>query len=141
MALTDTAVRQARPAKKDYTISDFDGLALLIRAGGGKSWDFRFYWAGKQSRISLGVYPLVGLKEARERRDQARAWIARRVDARVRRRQARQRSALGTESAFKAVFDRWRDFKAMSLKTGRQSTLSQIDRIFDKDVLPALRQI
>jgi integrase len=141
MALTDTAVRQARPAGKDYKLRDSDGLALLVRAGGGKAWDFRFYWASEQSRISLGTYPEVSLKEARERREQARALIAKGVDPRVHRRQARQLSALGTESTFKAVFDRWRDFKALSLKTGRQSTLSQIDRIFAKDVLPWLRQI
>jgi len=37
------------------------------------------------------------------------------------------------------VFKVWRDFKALSLKTGRQSTLSQIDRIFAKNVLPYLQ--
>jgi len=39
---------------------------------------------------------------------------------------------------FSAVFKVWRNFKSLSLKTGRQSTLSQIDRIFAKDVLPRL---
>lgn len=141
MALTDTAVQQARPAGKDYTLRDSDGLGLLVRAGGCKAWDFRFYWASEQTRISLGTYPEVSLKEARERRDQARALIAKGIDPRVHRRQARQRSVLGADSTFKAVFDRWRDFKALTLKTGRQSTLSQIDRIFAKDVLPWLRQI
>ena len=68
MALTDTTVRQARSTGKDYTVSDSDGLALSVRANGTKSWDFRLYWAGKQSRISLGTYPEVTLKEARRGR-------------------------------------------------------------------------
>ena len=43
MALTDTTVRQARSTGKDYTVADSDGLALLVRAKGTKSWDFPFY--------------------------------------------------------------------------------------------------
>ncbi len=37
-----------------------------------------------------------------------------------------------------AVFNQWVEFRKLSLKEGRQSTLSQILRIFDKDVLPIL---
>ena len=138
MALTDTAVRQARSTGKDHTVADSDGLALLVRANGTKSWDFRFYWAGKQSRISLGTYPEVSLKEARQRREEARALIAGAIDPRVHRRQTRSLRLLASETTFEVVFHRWRDFKALSLNTGRQSTLSQIDRIFKKDVLPWL---
>lgn len=64
MALTDVAVRQARPTGKDYTLPDFDGLSLAISAKGGKSWHFRYYWAAKQKRMSLGTYPTVSLREA-----------------------------------------------------------------------------
>ena len=140
MALTDTSVRQARSTGKDHTVADSNGLALLVRANGTKSWDFRFYWAGKQSRISLGTYPEVSLKEARQRREEARALIARSIDPRVHRRQTRSSTMLASATTFEVVFHRWRDFKALSLKTGRQSTLSQIDRIFKKDVLPSLAQ-
>jgi len=76
MALSDTTVRQARITGNDYTIGDTDGLALNVTARGGKIWRFRYYWAGVQKRMSLGSYPQISLKEARARRDEARALVA-----------------------------------------------------------------
>lgn len=140
MALADTTVRLVRPTGKNFTLTDADGLALFVSAKGAKNWHFRFYWNGKQVRISLGCYPEVSLKEARERRDEARALVAKGIDPRAQRREERRAAALAADNTFEAVFRRWRDFKAHSLKTGRQSTLSQLDRIFKKDVLPALGQ-
>ncbi len=69
MALPDTTVRQARITGNDYTIGDTDGLVLNVTARSG----FRYYWAGVQKRMSLGSYPQISLKEARARRDEARA--------------------------------------------------------------------
>ncbi|MDG9813547.1 Arm DNA-binding domain-containing protein [Pseudomonas putida] len=77
MPLTDTAVRQAKPTGKNYTLKDTAGLALFVGAKGAKQWHFRFYWLGKQARISLGVYPAVSLKEAREARDKHGLWSLR----------------------------------------------------------------
>lgn len=68
MLLSDTAVRQARAEAKAYTLRDGDGLSLFVSPAGNKSWHFRFAWLGKQVRISLGVYPDVSLKRARELR-------------------------------------------------------------------------
>lgn len=138
MALTDTAVRQAKPSGKNYTLKDSGGLALFVGPKGAKQWHFRFYWLGKQARISLGVYPAVSLKEARTARDEARALVAQGVDPRSSRREARLAASASTENSFRSVFTDWRAFRALSLKVGRQSTLSQIDRHFDKDILPWL---
>lgn len=138
MALTDTAVRQARATGKDRTLKDGDGLALFVGAKGAKNWHFRFYWAGKQVRISFGTYPEISLKVARERRAEARTQVANGIDPRKHRRLARHAMHLAAGSTFSVVFRRWRDFKALSLEMGRQSTLSQIDRIFQKDILPFL---
>lgn len=138
MPLTDTAVRQAKPTGRDYTLKDGDGLALFVGASGAKNWHFRFSWAGKQPRISLGTYPEISLKEARELRDQARALVAKGIDPRIHRRQERKAALVAASNTFEAVFQAWRGFKSLSLKTGRQSTLSQIDRIFKKDLLPKL---
>lgn len=136
MSLTDTAVRQAKRTGKAYTLNDTDGLALFVTAKGAKSWHFRFYWAHKQCRISFGSYPAISLKRARELRNEARTLLAEGIDPRAERRQARESAA----RTFQVVFETWRDFKALSLEEGRQSTLSQINRIFRKDVLPWIGQ-
>lgn len=77
MALSDLAVRQAKAAGKAYTLGDLDGLSLAVAPEGGKSWHYRYYWVGKQKRMSLGTYPEVSLREARTLRDEARALLAR----------------------------------------------------------------
>lgn len=77
MALTDTAVRLAKPNAKDYSLHDGNGLSLFVSAKGAKYWHFRFSWlGGRQPRISFGTYPDLGLKQARQLRDEARALVA-----------------------------------------------------------------
>ncbi|MFO6064278.1 Arm DNA-binding domain-containing protein, partial [Pseudomonas aeruginosa] len=55
MALSDLAVRQAKATGKAYTLPDLDGLSLAVTAAGGRTWHFRYYWAGKQKGMSLGT--------------------------------------------------------------------------------------
>ncbi|WP_219061964.1 Arm DNA-binding domain-containing protein [Pseudomonas sp. UMAB-08] len=86
MALTDTALRHAKPRAKDYTLPGYDGLALFVDTKGAKRWYFRFSWADKQPRIFLGTYPEIGLRDARALRDVARALISRCIDPRTHRR-------------------------------------------------------
>ncbi|HBB79230.1 tyrosine-type recombinase/integrase [Pseudomonas stutzeri] len=141
MALTDVTVRQARATGKDYTLTDFDGLSLAVSASGGKSWHFRYYWATKQKRMSLGTYPKVSLREARALRDEARALVAKGINPKIDRKQKLRAVRFATENSFKVVYLQWLAHRKLELKEGRQSTLSQIQRIFDKDVLPALGSV
>ena len=99
MALTDTAVRHAKPRAKDYTLPDYNGLALFVNTKGAKSWYFRFSWAEKQPRISLGTYPEISLRDARALRDVARALAARGIDPRIYRQLERNARRLATENA------------------------------------------
>lgn len=140
MALTDAVIRQAKTTGKAYTLNDSDGLLLFVSRKGAKKWHFRFSWQGTQQRLAMGAYPELSLKDARIERDGLRAQVARGVDPRVYRLQSRAAELAAPMNTFAAVCKEWRDFKALSLKPGRQSTLSQIDRIFPKDVLPRLGQ-
>ncbi|MFS2068418.1 tyrosine-type recombinase/integrase [Pseudomonas sp. CT11-2] len=138
MALSETAVRHARITGNDYTLGDTDGLALNVTAHGGKIWRFRYYWAGTQKRMSLGSYPQISLREARSRRDEARALVAQGINPYEHRKQQRRAVRFAAEHTFEAVFNQWVEFRRLSLKEGRQSTLSQIIRTFNKDILPIL---
>jgi len=53
MALTDTAVRLAKPQKKPYKLSDGGGLSLLVNPNGSKWWRFRYFVAGKDKDAFL----------------------------------------------------------------------------------------
>ena len=138
MALSDLAVRNAKATGKAYTLADIDGLSLRVSPQGGRSWHFRYYWASKQKRMSFGTYPEVALREARSLRDEARTLLAKGVNPRADRKQKRATVRLAGESTFEAVYSKWLKHRGLSLKEGRQTTLSQIPRIFARDVLPSL---
>ena len=140
MALTDAVVRQARTSGADYTLNDLDGTRALRLGPGHEALALPVLLGGKQPRISLGTFPEVSLQDARRRRDEARALVAKGVDPRVHRREANRAAVAAAANTFETVFRRWREFKALSLKSGRQSTLEQIDRIFARDILPRIGQ-
>jgi integrase len=138
MALTDTIVRQAKATGKAYTIGDFDGLSLVVSPQGGKSWHFRYYWGGKQKRMSLGSYPEVSLREARQARDEARGLLAKGGNPHTHRKQKRQAVRTASAHTFEAVFQQWIEHRGREIKTGKRSTYSHILRTFGRDVLPFL---
>jgi integrase len=76
MALTDVAVRNAKPRDRDYKLADSGGLYLLVTPVGGKLWRLKYRVSGKEKKLAFGRYPEVGLIAARKRRDEARELIA-----------------------------------------------------------------
>ena len=80
MPLSDTAIRNAKPKDAPYSLTDERGLSIQIQPAGGKWWRLRYRFEGKAKMLSLGTYPDVGLKDARERRDAERKLLADGVD-------------------------------------------------------------
>ena len=76
MPLTNTAIRNAKPGDKPKKMFDSGGLYLAVTPKGGKWWRFKYRFDNKEKLLSFGVYPDVTLKEARERRDDARKLVA-----------------------------------------------------------------
>lgn len=75
MALTDTAIRNAKPQDKPYKMADAEGMFLLINKS-GKYWRLDYRYLGKRKTLALGVYPTVTLADAREKRLSARKLLA-----------------------------------------------------------------
>ena len=76
MPLSDLAIKNACPKEKRYTLFDTGGLYIEISPNGGKWWRFRYRVDGKTKVMSLGTYPEVSLKAARNKRDTARLKVA-----------------------------------------------------------------
>ena len=72
MTLTDTAIRTAKPSEKARRLFDGRGMYLEVSPAGGKLWRLKYRFLGKEKRLSLGVYPDTGLKDARAKCDAAR---------------------------------------------------------------------
>ena len=103
--LSDTAVKAAKPRAKPYKIYDHRGLFLQVTPAGGRWWRFKYRLDGKEKLLSLGVYPDVSLKQARERRDEARRQVADGIDPSAKR-QAEKEAAADT---FEAIAREWFD--------------------------------
>ncbi|UWF60365.1 Arm DNA-binding domain-containing protein [Brucella sp. 2716] len=65
MALTDTAIKALKQSVSAKKYSDANGLFLLVQPNGSKLWRYAYRFQGKQKTLSLGSYPLVGLRDAR----------------------------------------------------------------------------
>ncbi len=107
MPLVDTTVRNATPAEKPKKLFDSGGLYLEVSPTGGKWWRLKYRFGGKEKRLSLGVYPDVSLRDARERRDKARKLLANEVDP-SEHRKAKKAAMLGAATnSFEVVAREW----------------------------------
>lgn len=103
MALTDTAVRNAKPKSKPYKITDAQGLYLLVNPSGSKLWRVKYRINGVERKLALGSYPEITLAEARSARDVARKQLAHAVDPNAAKRQARIEASIRASNSFVSV--------------------------------------
>ncbi len=133
MPLTDSAIRNAKPGEKQRKLSDGRGLYLLVTVRGGKWWRFDYRHGEKRKTLSMGVYPDIGLKDAREARDEARKLIAKGIDP-SELRKAEKRSIAGANS-FEAITREW--FSKFS-PNWAPAHAKKIIRRFEKDLFPCI---
>ncbi|MEE4211130.1 MAG: integrase arm-type DNA-binding domain-containing protein [Parvularcula sp.] len=103
MALTDVAVRKARPKAKAYKMGDSLGLFLLVQPSGGRLWRLKYRIDGREKKLGLGTYPEIGLAEARSRRDAAREQLAQGKDPSREKQREKARKKLGAENTFASI--------------------------------------
>lgn len=126
MPLSDIAIRNAKPKDKPYKLYDANGLFLLVTPSGGKWWRLKYRLNGKEKLLSLGTYPVIGLKEARIKRDETRQLIAQGVNPGERRREAKAIIAAmekEKETTFSAVAREWFAKKRAAWTDGHQKKI------------------
>ena len=107
MKLTDTFIRHVTANGKVQKHSDGGGLLLYVTPTGKKSWRLAYRFAGRQKLISLGPYPSVSLREAREKREDAKKLLREHIDPSEARRQAREAAAEAARNSFEDVAREW----------------------------------
>lgn len=105
MSLNDAKIRTLKPSSRPVKLSDSHGLYVLINPGGSRIWYLKYRFAGKESRVSLGAYPLVSLAEARLQRDGIRKLLTQNINP-VQQRMT-EKAACSPEKSFKAVALAW----------------------------------
>lgn len=134
MALTDTAARTAKPREKLYRIADAQGLCLEVTPSGGKHWRFRYRFDDKPKMLGLGTYPAVTLAQARERRDEARRLLAKKIDPSRHKRQAKA-DAMATVLTFEGLAREW---YAYNVPRWAPATSSKALTYLEADILPVI---
>ncbi|EFP64432.1 Putative prophage CPS-53 integrase [Ralstonia pickettii] len=107
MPLTDTAIRNTKPADKPIKLFDGGGLFLHITPAGQRYWRLKYRFAGKEKLLALGVYPDVGLKEARDRREEAKRLLGEGIDPSVERKVQKVATVERAANSFEAVAREW----------------------------------
>lgn len=109
--LTELGIKAAKPREKPYKLFDERGLFLLVNTDGRRWWRFKYRFQRREKLLSLGVYPDVPLKRAREKRDEARRLVADGIDPSAKRKA--EKAALA--DTFEAVAREWLEMKRKAL--------------------------
>jgi len=125
MPLTDIEIRKAKAGDRLAKLSDGGGLQLWIEPNGAKRWRLAYRFAGAQKLLAIGVYPSVGLKEARDARDEAKRLLANGQDPSLAKKLAKAANAAASANTFDAIADELLDKKRREAKAER--TLDKLD--------------
>ncbi len=135
MPLTDTAIKNAKPCDKTARMFDGGGMYLEISPAGGKWWRLKYRYDSKEKRLSLGVYPDVSLKDARQRRDDARKLLADGIDPGENRKAVKATKTERAANSFEVIAREWFARKSPGWAT---SNADKIIKRLENDAFPWL---
>ncbi|WP_294540141.1 integrase arm-type DNA-binding domain-containing protein [uncultured Rhodoblastus sp.] len=155
MALTEMEIRNAKPGAKIIKLSDGGGLQLWVSPDGAKRWRLAYRFNESQKTLAIGVYPAIGLKDAREARESAKRLLAEGEDPSQARKQAKAAQMVAAANTFAAIAE---ELLAKKRREGKaETTLGKLDwllglampvlgprpvtEISSPDVLAVLRRI
>lgn len=135
MKLSDAKCKSTKPKDKPYKLYDGQGMFLEIRPNNSRYWRLKYRFGGKEKLLALGVYPLIPLKEARQRRDDARRLLEQDIDPGMDRKERRLKTFEDAENTFERLtrewYENWRQDKTPKHAA---AILSR----FETDVFPTL---
>jgi integrase len=109
MPLTDIAIKNAKATEKQFKLFDREGLFMIVKPSGGKLWRLKYRHLGKEQQLSIGTYPMVSLKEARSKRDEARKLIAEGLNPAFEKKKAALVASLNSAVTFGAIAEEYID--------------------------------
>src|ERR1700746_1429282 len=131
MALTTQRLQEAQPIEKPYKLYDTGGLYCIVQPTGAIWWRYRYKVQGKEKGLSLGVYPVVSLDEARNRRNAAREAIAKGTEPVA----DKPKAVLTKTNTFQIIGEEW---LAMKSSEWSQETLDKNKWMLNTFVYPKI---
>lgn len=156
--LNDTQIKSSKPKEKDFTLSDGNGLYLLVKKTGYKIWRFNYISpiSNKRRLVSFGNYPEVTLLQARHKRDEYRSSVNQGIDPQEQKQAEIQQSVIEQNNTFRIIADKWIDLQKSKGYTDNtiniiRSSLvnyiypalgnTPINQLKAKDFIPVLRPL
>lgn len=132
MSLNDSKIRNLKPSSRPVKLTDSHGLYLLVNPAGSRIWYLKYRFSGKESRVSLGAYPLISLSQARQQRDGIRKLLIQKINPAQQR--IADKAASSPGKCFKTVALAWH-------KTNKKWSTDYAARILasmDNHIFPAI---
>ncbi len=105
--LTDKQAKRAKAEEKAYKLADQAGLYLYVAETGVRSWRYDYRLAGRRHTLTVGVYPLMTLKEARDAHTDARRILAKGINPALAKRHEKRAAKEAAANSFRDIADRW----------------------------------
>jgi integrase len=107
---TLTHTRQAETAKPEespYNLPAGESLFLKVMPSGTKKWQWRYFYLGKAQSLSMGLFPAVGITDAKEARDAAKKLLSQGINPSQNRKQAKTAALQAQENSFQSIAEEW----------------------------------
>ncbi len=151
MPLTDVQIRNLNPGPKTYKKYDGRGLFIEVRTSGNKIFRFKYFFNGKHQLLTLGHYPEISLKRARDQHQQARIQIAQGINPAQEKKSAKEHKT----KTFKETATEWYNNTKSKWTTDHANTVWRrlevnifpwlgdrpIDQVTTKEILEVLRKV
>lgn len=137
MSLTDRTIANLKATGKQFRKADGGGLFINVSPSGGKLWRYSYRFDGKQKTLSLGIYPAVTLKMARDARDAAKDLLAKGTDPGEAKKLEKKAEKAIVQNTFENVARAWHE----DMKTQwTEKNAAVILRRMQRDLFPHLGQ-
>lgn len=123
MSLTDTYIRSLKVADKEQKHFDGGGLYLSIPKTGRKLWRMAYRFDQKTKLLSFGEYPTITLKDARQRRDEAKKLLANGIDPGAQKKAAKEEQLSEIKDTFQSVALEWHDTRTSDFTEKHRGTV------------------
>lgn len=123
MSLSDAYIRTLKYPGKPKKYFDGGGLYLFFSASGNKLWRMAYRFEQKPKNLSFGEYPLVTLKDARDRRDEAKKLLAGGIDPGAQKKVAKEVQLSETNDTFKNIALEWYETRTADFTEKHRGTV------------------
>jgi hypothetical protein len=133
--LMDMQLKKAKAADKDYKLADGGGLHVLVSTTGNRSWRLKYRFGKKEKLLTIGSYPEVSLREARDAREAAKKAIREGRDPGLEKKQAAAALLIAADNSFEACGRAWHDLNKS--RWGEVPARNVIDSL-EEDLFPEI---